>query len=173
MKRDFIGMLQEFAGNRVLVCAFISWFSAQLIKYIIDGIRHRGWRIKSLFSSGGMPSSHSASAVALATAVGLHEGFSSGLFAACAPISGIGNTDQGVKQTYLWVFQGAKDRWVKLQNGLRVALKCEQAGCNARHYVYGDEGHDIQTMVFQDVFTDENGRKTKLIDWLMSKKTDQ
>lgn len=37
------------------------------------------------------------------------------------------------------------------------------------HYIYKNEGHDIQTMVFQDTFPDENGNEVKLVDWLMSK----
>lgn len=93
-----------------------------------------------------------------------------GVFAACAPIAGIGTFGKGIRQTYLWAFQGAKDKWVKPNNGLSTVLKCERAGCNAMHYIYKNEGHNIQTMVFQDTFTDENGRKVKLIDWLMSKK---
>ena len=74
-------MLQEFAGNRVLVCSFVSWFSAQMIKYLIDGFRHRGWRVKMLFSSGGMPSSHTSAVVALAMGLGFYEGFNSSAFA--------------------------------------------------------------------------------------------
>lgn len=93
-----------------------------------------------------------------------------GVFAACAPIAGIGTFGKGIRQTYLWAFQGAKDKWVIPNNGLSTVLKCERAGCNAMHYLYKDEGHNIQTMVFQDTFTDENGREVKLIDWLMSKK---
>ena len=92
-----------------------------------------------------------------------------GVFAACAPVSGVGNDGKGIRQTELWVFQGAKDSWVKPEIGLRTVLKCESAGCRARHYVYKDEGHEIQTRVFQDTFTDENGNKVRLIDWLMSK----
>lgn len=92
-----------------------------------------------------------------------------GTFAACAPISGIGTIGQGIQETFLWVFQGAKDYYVKPNVGLRVVLKCEQRGCHAMHYIYPDKDHDIQTMVFQDTFTDENGDETKLIDWLMNK----
>ena len=91
-----------------------------------------------------------------------------GIFAACAPISAIGNTDIGIRQTALWVFQGAKDTWVKPSVGLRVVLKCEKAGCNAMHYIYEDEGHGIHTMAYQDVFIDRNGDEITLIDWLMS-----
>lgn len=92
-----------------------------------------------------------------------------GVFAACAPISAIGTTGDGIKQLSLWVFQGHKDFWVKESVGLRVVLKCEAAGCNAMHYIYKTEGHDIQTMVFRDTFPDENGQEVKLVDWLMSK----
>ena len=93
-----------------------------------------------------------------------------GLFAAAAPISAIGNTDEGIKQTSLWVFQGSRDFWVSKDVGLRVVLKCERAGCDARHYIYKNEGHDIQTMVWQDTFTDDDGSEVRLIDWLMSRK---
>ncbi len=93
-----------------------------------------------------------------------------GVFAACAPISAIGTTGEGIRQTYLWYFQGEKDPWVKMYIGLRVPQRCENSGCNAMHYVYKNEGHNIQMMVFQDTFTDENGHETKLIDWLMSKR---
>lgn len=91
-----------------------------------------------------------------------------GVFSACAPISGVGNTDKGIQQTKLWVFQGEKDSWVKPNVGLRVVLKCENRGCDARHYVYKNQGHEIQTMVYEDTFDDGNGNKVKLIDWLMS-----
>ena len=93
-----------------------------------------------------------------------------GIFAACAPVSGVSTIGEGIKQTYLWVFQGAKDTWVKPGAGLRAVKKCEAAGCKAWHYVYANEGHEIQTRVFLDTFTDENGDRVKLIDWLMSKK---
>ena len=96
-----------------------------------------------------------------------------GVFAACAPISAIGNTGEGIRQTYLWVFQGEKDWWVKPSVGLRVVLKCETSGCRAMHYVYKNGGHAIQTMVYQDTFIDEKGEEVKLIDWLMSKKLNE
>ena len=87
MRRDLISMLQELAGNRILVCSFLSWFSAQLIKYIIDGLSHRGWRVRSLFSSGGMPSSHTSAVMALAMGIGFSEGFGTSVFALSAVFS--------------------------------------------------------------------------------------
>ena len=96
-----------------------------------------------------------------------------GVFAACAPVAAIGNIGEGIRQTWLWVFQGEKDFWVKPHVGLRVVKKCESAGGTAMHYVYENEGHEIQTRVFLDTFTDENGREVKLADWLMSKKLNE
>lgn len=96
-----------------------------------------------------------------------------GVFAACAPISGVSTTGEGIRQTWLWVFQGAKDSWVKPGAGLRAVLKCEAEGSRAMHYIYPEEGHEIQTRVFQDTFTDENGNRVKLLDWLMDKKLNE
>lgn len=96
-----------------------------------------------------------------------------GTFAACVPISGVGSTDEGVKQTYLWVFQGANDSWVKPNVGLRVAVKCEAAGCHAMHYVFKDMGHGIQDRVFLETFTDEDGNETRILDWMMEKELQQ
>ncbi len=81
MKRDILDILRELSENRVLLCAVTSWFTAQFLKYLIDGFRHRGWRIRLFFSSGGMPSSHTSSMAALCMGTGFSEGFGSALFA--------------------------------------------------------------------------------------------
>jgi len=48
---------------------------------IICRYKEKRWDPKQLVGSGGMPSSHSATVTALATAVGFHEGFGGPLFA--------------------------------------------------------------------------------------------
>ena len=74
-------MLEELLSNRILECCLVAWFSAQVTKTIIDGIRHRGWSLRTLlFGSGGMPSSHTAFVAALCTMVGMQEGFQSTAF---------------------------------------------------------------------------------------------
>jgi len=83
MQRSISDIFQELLGNRILFCCFFSWLSAQVIKYVIDGLRHRGWKLSSLFSSGGMPSSHTSSVVSLTLSVGFTEGFGSAVFTAC------------------------------------------------------------------------------------------
>ncbi|RXT05749.1 divergent PAP2 family protein [Ammoniphilus sp. CFH 90114] len=54
---------------------------AQAIKIPLHFFTHRTWKWGLLFSTGGMPSSHSAAVTALATAVGMTEGFGSTYFA--------------------------------------------------------------------------------------------
>jgi len=64
-----------------LITIFIAWFGAHVIKYIVSYIKkeRRGFR-SQLFTSGGMPSSHSATVVSMATIIALRDGVSSGLF---------------------------------------------------------------------------------------------
>jgi uncharacterized protein len=69
--------------NKVLLTAIIGSLSAQILKLIINYINHRKLDFRILFSTGGMPSSHSASVMSLSMAVGFEEGFKSNLFAIC------------------------------------------------------------------------------------------
>ena len=86
--------MQGVFANRTLLCCLTAWFSAQLAKYLIDGLRHRGWNLRHLlFGSGGMPSSHTAFVASLATMAGLKEGFDSMTFAICFVICFIVMTD--------------------------------------------------------------------------------
>ena len=81
-------------ANRTLICCLTAWFSAQLAKYLIDGLRKQGWSPRHLlFGSGGMPSSHTAFVAALATMAGLLEGFDSLSFAICFVLLFIVMTD--------------------------------------------------------------------------------
>ena len=87
-------MWRELFSNQILGCCLTAWFSAQLVKYVIDGIRHRGWSLRGmLFGSGGMPSSHTAFVAALTTMAGLKEGFDSLPFAICFVMMFIVMTD--------------------------------------------------------------------------------
>jgi uncharacterized protein len=67
--------------NRILVASFFAWAIAQLTKTVYELIRYRELRLNRLVSSGGMPSSHSALVMGLATATGRIAGFGSAVFA--------------------------------------------------------------------------------------------
>ncbi len=67
--------------NKVLWIALSASLVAQLIKVGIETVRRRTLRLQVFFETGGMPSSHSALVSALATGVGMTQGWDSSLFA--------------------------------------------------------------------------------------------
>ena len=73
--------------NVPLMSAFIAWLVAQLFKFIIDILRYRQFNFNKFFSSGGMPSSHSAFVCALTTGIALQDGISSSAFAISCVLS--------------------------------------------------------------------------------------
>lgn len=76
-------------NNKILGCALLAWFVAQLLKVMIDLLLKRKLNIGRMIGSGGMPSSHSAMVTALAVAVGRTAGASSVLFAMCFVLAAI------------------------------------------------------------------------------------
>ncbi len=82
-----MNIFAELLNNQALVSAIIAWFVAQTIKVILTLITSKKIDFERFVGSGGMPSSHSAFITALATSIGLHNGFKSPLFAVCACLS--------------------------------------------------------------------------------------
>lgn len=68
-------------GYEILTAAFLAAFTAQSIKVLTYIVTHRSLNFKIFTTTGGMPSSHSAFVIALATSTGLIDGFSSTTFA--------------------------------------------------------------------------------------------
>lgn len=83
MKEHAIHFLQSIEGNgyEALIAAGLANVMAQWIKTGIVAFSKRKFNLSILFSTGGMPSSHSSTVVGLATSVGLISGFSSTEFA--------------------------------------------------------------------------------------------
>ena len=73
--------MRTILDNRILVAAFIAWAIAQLSKTIYELIRYRKLILSRIVSAGGMPSSHSALVMSLATATGRVTGIESAAFA--------------------------------------------------------------------------------------------
>ena len=92
---DFIlNSMKDFVGNYLLVSAIIAWITAQIIKIFTGAYKDRHVNLfVILHSTGGMPSSHSATMLAVTTAAALQEGFASPVFAVSAIISIIVLTD--------------------------------------------------------------------------------
>lgn len=76
-----MNILNGFLHSEVIGAAFFSWLIAQVLKASIYFIIHRDFRAERLLGDGGMPSSHSATAVAMTVALALCEGTGSPVFA--------------------------------------------------------------------------------------------
>lgn len=66
--------------NHVIICSFITMVVAQLLKVPFAYIKHKQWDLKLLFSTGALPSSHSAVVVATTIIVGFISGVNSPAF---------------------------------------------------------------------------------------------
>ena len=62
--------------NPIILTVLLAGFGAQLLKIIIYYFRHKTLTFRDLIVTGGMPSSHAAFVVSLATIVYLQEGTS-------------------------------------------------------------------------------------------------
>ena len=77
MKNTFM----MFVTNKYIFVPVILWFGIQLFKLIYDLVTTKKFNFKRIMGAGGMPSSHSAVVVGLATLIGKYEGVGTPLFA--------------------------------------------------------------------------------------------
>lgn len=73
----------------MLVAGLAGWALAGILKYPIYRITHKKWDWGLFFSTGGMPSSHSALVSATALAVGLFSGFDTAAFAVAFTLAAV------------------------------------------------------------------------------------
>jgi uncharacterized protein len=89
----------QLVSNRVLLASVTGWAVAQFLKVLLGIITERRFNFKWFVGSGGMPSSHAATVMALAVAVGLTYNFASPYFAITAIFAFIIMFDaQGVRR---------------------------------------------------------------------------
>ena len=69
-----------FIQNKYIYVPFFLWFGIQLFKLIYDLVTTKKFNFKRIMGAGGMPSSHSAVVVGLATLIGKYEGVDSAIF---------------------------------------------------------------------------------------------
>ena len=74
-------MLRELINNQALVAAVIAWLLGQGLKLPYEYFINKRWDWTIMFSTGGLPSSHSAVVAAVALSIGLIDGFDTSLFA--------------------------------------------------------------------------------------------
>jgi len=73
-------MFYEIITNKVVVVPICAWAIAQLAKTSVALLQGKGLDFRYLVGSGGMPSAHSAVVTALATTIGMIQGFGSAIF---------------------------------------------------------------------------------------------
>lgn len=71
-------------ANTILVSAVTAWAIAQILKVVVSVILLKKLNFQLIFSSGGFPSSHSATVSALAIGIGKYYGWNSPIFAVSA-----------------------------------------------------------------------------------------
>jgi len=74
-------MLEWLQNYRILLSGLFAWWLAQFLKVPFEYMITRHWNWALWFSTGGMPSSHSALVTGMATAIGLWAGFDTPSFA--------------------------------------------------------------------------------------------
>jgi len=72
--------LIDIIHNKVLIASIIASILAQILKLPLEYLRNKTWDWSLLFSTGGMPSSHSAIVSAATVSIGHYVGFDTPLF---------------------------------------------------------------------------------------------
>jgi acid phosphatase family membrane protein YuiD len=67
--------LKEAAANHIIWTTLTAWFLAQFLKVFFYYFKEKRINFRRFVGAGGMPSSHSALVSALATAIGIQEGW--------------------------------------------------------------------------------------------------
>jgi acid phosphatase family membrane protein YuiD len=80
---------KEILHNKILWVSLLAWFIAQLIKVLLTIIFGKRLDLTRFVGSGGMPSSHSALVVSMATSIGYVEGYHSTMFALSVIVASI------------------------------------------------------------------------------------
>jgi hypothetical protein len=94
-----MGIVDDLVHNQVFVAAVLSWTLGRLAKLLVTRDEDGTFEWTDIFSSGGMPSIHSAQVCAIMLTIGFVEGFGSSLFGLSTVLAGIVMYDAvGVRQ---------------------------------------------------------------------------
>lgn len=82
-------LLASLGNNVILMSAVVAWLTAQILKVLYSIWKYREFDAERLVGAGGMPSSHTSLVVSLASAIGMHDGIQSSIFAVAVVLAGI------------------------------------------------------------------------------------
>ena len=93
-------MISELADNRILIISACTWAITQVLKVIVVLVQERRIAWNYFFTSGGMPSAHTATVCALCTSIAMMVGTGSVFFAIAVVLAVIVMYDAaGVRQS--------------------------------------------------------------------------
>jgi hypothetical protein len=82
MRGTGMDIIRQIVSNKILVTAFAGYFTAQIIKAVLEAVMDHTFSLGRLFAgNGGMPSSHASTVTALATMTAFTAGVGSFEFA--------------------------------------------------------------------------------------------
>jgi len=73
--------IMSIITNKYIYIPILLWFLIQTFKVVYDLVTLKKFDVRRIMGAGGMPSSHSAIAVSLATLIGKYEGVDTAIFA--------------------------------------------------------------------------------------------
>ena len=79
--------VEFLTGNLILNLSIVAWALAQIIKFVVTLVTKRKLDFRHMFSSGGMPSSHSSFVSACASSMGYMYGWTSPHFTLAAVVA--------------------------------------------------------------------------------------
>ena len=117
-------------SNRHLLTALAAMALAQILKVLFDRWRTKSWTKALFFSTGGMPSSHSALSMAVTVSIGINEGFGTPIFAVSGVLAlvvmhdaaGIRRAAGKQAEAINFLFSKLEDQGIKLDNKLKELL---------------------------------------------------
>ncbi|MFH1753338.1 MAG: divergent PAP2 family protein [Candidatus Omnitrophota bacterium] len=72
--------LTQFSNNYVALTTLLTWVFSQAIKVVLGIVREKRFNFMWFVGTGGLPSAHAAAVTALASSIGLYEGFDTPVF---------------------------------------------------------------------------------------------
>ncbi len=87
-------------GYEVIIAVVIANISAQILKTIVAALQNKRLDYSMLITTGGMPSSHTSSVIALSASIGMIRGFGSIAFSIAVAIAAVVMYDaQGIRRS--------------------------------------------------------------------------
>jgi uncharacterized protein len=100
LNREVLKVISDLGTNIILIISAATWAITQILKFVVILVQERRIAWNYFVTSGGMPSSHTATVCALATSIAMTIGMSSAYFSIAVVLAVIVMYDAaGVRQS--------------------------------------------------------------------------